>query len=211
MTHGHDFACGFGQQQIARLSDELSPPFSLQNMGRSCSRPVVGPQRVDLRLDDVPAWRCATVVSLEDGIATLRIDATEHTEQVELTAISDKVVGSEFSARLLSGRQSTLRIGERFIFDRGTALILLVCGQLRDVKVLSRIGRVGNRHRLKLLDDPDATTIVADLNPFNHAAPRFVTCQAFSKARTTLLESLLSSLGTVECVSAMRFTEPHGQ
>ena len=66
------------------------------------------PERVELPLDDVPAWRCATVVSREEGKAMLCIDASDDTEQVQVTQIAvwaglnSEKVGSECSARLLS-------------------------------------------------------------------------------------------------------------
>lgn len=174
-------------------------------MGCGASAPL-GPQRIDLQDEGgAPAWRCATIVSREKEQAKLRIDGTTDLLDAKLPEVLDSAsshaVHPTPATTLsinLSGRKVTARLGKQVHFDpRQRLLVLAEEGVLAHAEVVARAGCVGNRFKLRLVDDKK-TSYEVDLNPNNHAVSRFETAEAYTEAYRAYLDLLVKELGEVE-------------
>ena len=173
-------------------------------MGCGASAPL-GPQRIDLQDEGgAPAWRCATIVSREKEQAKLRIDGTADLLDANLPEVLDSAsihaVHPTPATTLsinVSGRKVAARLGKQVHFDPRQRLLVLAEGVLVLAEVVARAGCVGNRFKVRLVDDKK-TKYEVDLNPNNHAVSRFETAEAYTEAYRAYLDVLVEKLGEVE-------------
>ena len=184
-------------------------------MGCAASLPR-RPERVEIPVEGVPAWRSATIYSSRKGdTAKLRFDGTKKMIEATLLDGFEPIEAARHAVhperpsavRLrIDGRVLQARLANQVTCARGQRLLLLVDKTLTDATVLGRVGRVGNRYKVRLADGRETAS---DLNAFNHSAkPHFDSARDFAMAREALLRLLVSDrpcgLGIVECAPPSR-------
>ena len=153
------------------------------------------PERVDLPLDDEPSFRCATVKRRRKGRCLIRLDASTGFTKAELPEPPECPLEPGETLKLrIAGKEVAARVGEPCQHAPGARLITLLGGELVMATVLKRLG--GNQHRLQL---DDQSTVVTDLNAWNHTLPdAFTTIDAYQKTCQTYVKDLHEQLSTVE-------------
>ena len=153
------------------------------------------PERVDIRLDDLPATRCATLKPRPKGGYLIRYDGSNDFTEAELPEPPERPLEPGETIKLtIAGKRFTARVGEPCQHAPGTRLMALLESELVMATVLKRLG--GNQHRLQL---DDRSKVVTDLNAWNHTLPdAFTTVDAYQKTCQTYVKELHEQLSTVE-------------
>ena len=145
----------------------------------------------------------------------LRVDTSDEIIEATLTNgwVSDHELLSERHSRWAGPMSSktyqvqigseapiTARIGRCIEYAPSERLLVLVAtelvaAELVDATVTERARSVGNRHHLQLRD---GSQIEVDLNPWNHAIPRFESADTFFEARDRYVTEQLSALSTFQ-------------
>ena len=150
------------------------------------------PERVDVPLDDTPAWRCATAKPHSQGRCLIRFDASEDFTKAELDSQPVRWEPGEPLPLHIDGKLVDARVGESCRYAPGTRLVALLGGELVMATVLKPLR--GNQHRLQL---DDQSAVVSDLNAWNHSVSgAFSTVDAYKHACQAYVKQLHERLST---------------
>ena len=95
------------------------------------------PERIDLPLDDKPAWRCATMKPAPNGSCLIRYDASTDFIKAELRDPPECLPQPGETLKLtIDGKVVVVRIGEPWQHAAGTRLMALNGGELVMATVL---------------------------------------------------------------------------